>query len=81
LQQAAFGICSFAPELYRLGGIAKDEDIAPILWNEFSGRLIGIHSEYDRNYWLRAISNVPILHDWLETHYQRALSYTRKLLE
>jgi hypothetical protein len=81
LQQAALNVCSFAAELYRLGGISKDEDLAPILWNEFSGRLIGIYSEYDRNYWLRVISTVPILHDWLEAHCQKALSYNRKLLE
>lgn len=65
---------------YETGAIKNDEDIQPILWNEFSGRLIGIHSDYDRQKWIEAIRSVPILNDWMKEYYEKSRSYQQSLV-
>ncbi len=80
LKPAAANVWYYASKFYAEGAIKNDEDIQPFLWNEFSRRLIGIHSDSDRQKWIEAIRSVPTLNDWMKKYYEKSLSYVHSLI-
>jgi len=81
LKGATESICRFAQwGAYEVGAVMKDEDLQIPLWNEFSGRLIGVFSDHHRERWIEAIRSVPILNDWHKELCQKSLLHNQSLV-